>query len=343
MADPPLTLAQQLAICQQVARLVRARLPIPGELRRLADQAPAALAASTLAVDEQLAAGKSLTAALAGDDSRDSRMLSACIATGERSGQLDRTLEQWTALHLDCQRYERNLRVAMLYPLLLIVVTLLSLGYVIWQLIPEYRTTYALFSAQLPGWLELLVQVRERVGLLLGLLGVAALLPLLMWYAHRRRLRPDGLPREAAPRLRVQSLAAALSVSGVEAGLPLRQLLPLCILASGGSEGEAESGWGNMQRQQAIPLLGRETSLLLTSLHAGLLSAEEAAEHLTSLAEHLRQQAELTAARAARWLPMLVALTVGLLTILTYVGLIYLPWVLLLQRIVQVDLPAAGR
>ena len=78
-----------------------------------------------------------------------------------------------------------------------------------------------------------------------------------------------------------------------------------------------------------------ETSLLLASLHAGIVSPAEAERDLLCVAQHLHERAEALAARATRWLPMLVALSVGFLTILTYVFLIYLPWILLLQRVVE--------
>ena len=64
----------------------------------------------------------------------------------------------------------------------------------------------------------------------------------------------------------------------------------------------------------------------------------ETSQHLSSLAHLQRHQADQISLRQARWLPMLVALVVGLLTIMTYVFLIYLPWLLLLK---QIALPPA--
>ena len=101
-----LQLSERLALCQQVARLARARLPISGELSKQM-QSSKKLRQSASALDEQLQSGKSLTQALVTDDSRDSRILAACIQAGEISGRLDRTLEAWTSMHMANSRSTR--------------------------------------------------------------------------------------------------------------------------------------------------------------------------------------------------------------------------------------------
>ncbi len=335
-ADSRLTLKEQLALCQQVARLVRSRLPISGQLSQLSSDASSSLARTANSLDQQLAGGKSLRQALAGENSRDSRILAACIDAGEQSGRLDEMLDHWMEMHLDLDRYSRLVRSALLYPALLIAITLCSLGYVFWRLIPEYRTTYAMFNVDLPTWLAHLVNLRERMGVLVLLLFALLVLPLAIWFLRRRKLDASGLPREIASRLRVQSLATQLLQTSVASGLPLSQSIPLSVLASGGDPSSAERSFDLVRQQTAIPQLARETFMLLASLHAGLVSQPEASEHLATVASYLRQQAAARAAREARWLPMLVALIVGGLTIVTYVTLIYLPWILLLQSIVAV-------
>lgn len=332
----PLTLPEQLAACQQVAQLVRSKLPLAGELTRFANQASSA-AKAVRSVDEQLTSGRSLTDALAGEPSRDSRVLAACIEVGEQSGCLAQTLEAWTEYHLACSRYARTLRGALLYPVLLIIVMLCSIGFVVWRLIPEYQLTYAQFDAQLPTWLNALTTIREQLGWLLVGLVLAAVVPLLWWARRRRSFDRWGQPRERAARAQSQALATELLQIGVGAGVPLSRLIPYSVQASGGERAAGEQALACLQQQQPIPRLCRETTLLMASLHGGLISAKETAEHLNEVANFLRQQADDSAASAARWLPMLVALVVGGLTLLTYVCLIYLPWILLLQKIATPD------
>ncbi len=332
----PLTLPEQLEVCQQVARLVRSKLPLAGELARSAKHASSSSNAAR-SVDEQLSAGKSLSDALAGEPSRDSRVLAACIDVGEQSGCLEKTLEAWTEYHLACSRYARTLRGALLYPMLLIIVMLCSLGFVVWVLIPEYQQTYAQFDAQLPTWLNALVIIRAQMLWLMVGLVLAAVVPLLWWARRRRSFDRWGQPRERAARAQSQALATELLQIGVVVGMPLSRLIPYSVQASGGQHVSGEQALASLQQQQPVQQLSRETTLLMASLHGGLISATEAAEHLGEVAGFLRQQADDSAASAARWLPMLVALVVGGLTLLTYVCLIYLPWILLLQKIATHD------
>ena len=158
---PPLNIEQQILLCHQVAQLVRAKLPLIGELSRTARQLAPHIASPALEVEQQLASGKSLSMALAGDSSRNSQILSACIEAGERANVLDKTLQLWASMHIDNARSSKDLRTAMIYPALLIVVTLVSLSFVIWKIIPDYRSTYELFSHDMPSWLEAIVTVRE--------------------------------------------------------------------------------------------------------------------------------------------------------------------------------------
>lgn len=335
MPESTLTLAQQLALCQQVARLVRSELPIAGELSRLNAEATGKHAVTARGVDGQLTAGKSLAGAIAADSSRASRQLTACIVIGEKAGGLATSLEAWTEMHLACARYRKTLHAALIYPGLLIVVTLASLTYVIWQLIPEYRAAYEQFSVALPVWVEWLVAVREQLGWVLCGMLLLAVAPLIVWYWHRHSLDAAGLPRDMPQRLQAQALSTAILKLGIDSGQPLATLVPWSVQASCGNPLAAEGSFAKVQQQQRVPQLASETSMLVGALHAGLLTADETSRHLAEVAQTLRQQADARAARAARWLPMLVALTIGGLTILTYVFLIYLPWIWLLRRIIE--------
>ncbi len=333
MTSAPLPLTQQLAVCQQVARLARARLPLTGELSKFAQHAAPENRSAAAAVESDLLAGQSLSEALVKDTSRNSRILVACIEAGQQSRQLDKAIESWTNMHVANAHAARALRSALAYPLLLITITLLSLGYVIWTLIPEYQQTYAMFSHSLPAWLTLLVYVRAHFAWLLITLVVLSFLPLIIWVIHRRRFDSLGLPREQSRRLRLRALASELAGLMIDGNVPLAQLVPLCVSATGAVDSQIATAFTQLQNRSPIEPLARETFLLLTTLHAGLMQPAEAAQHLSALAQLQRHQADQVSVRQARWLPMLVALVVGLLTILTYVFLIYLPWLLLLEQI----------
>lgn len=331
MLKPSLTRAQQLALCQQVARLVRLRLPLSGGLGPAMEGGSSA---SAHEVEERLRQGQSLTQILASDDSARSRSLSACIAIGEKCNQLDWTLDLWLQAQLSLARASKAMQTAMIYPLLLILVSFVSLGLLIWNLVPEYRATYALFNAELPNWLAAVWWLRQHFWLLMVVWVALVIAPLVWRFWNYHSFNRDGLPRVPFKRLRLQALSTELLQVGITNGLPLEEIIPLAVRASGANPAAADQAFRRVQQQLPVSPLARENSLLLASLHCGLLSPDETAKHLGEIAGHLERQAETVAARAVRWLPMLVAILVGGVTILSYVFLIYLPWILLLQQIV---------
>ncbi len=335
MTTTRLNVEQQVQLCQQVAKLVRAKLPLIGELTRSTQQMSPSISQPAASVETQIASGKSLSAALAGDKSRNSQILSACIDTGERAEALDRLLELWAEMHIANARSSKAMRTAMTYPMLLILVTLLSLGVVIWKIIPEYRATYVLFSQEMPVWLEAIVQVREYLGLLMLVLFALLLLPLGMWYWRRHTLDAQNIPQEPVRRQRLQALATDVAGYALVAQLPLTDIVSLATRAMAAHDEDREQAFQRLQRQQPLTPLPREASMILASLHSGLVEPKEAIEHLHGVAEHLRHSADVMATRQARWLPMMVSLVVGGVTILTYIFLVYLPWIALLTKMVE--------
>lgn len=332
MTRPEFTTEQQLAICQQVAKLVRAKLPIAGKLAEVGQGASRAVVDSSRTVDERIAQGKTLAEAIASDDSRNSRSLAGCITAGEACGSLDKTLEAWAAMHIANSRATRALRIALFYPSMLILVTFVSLGTVTWKLVPQYALAYAMFDQQLPIWLETIVWLRESFWPFFFFLGLLSVTPLVVWAYRRRKYDRTGLSLDPVKRLRSQALSARIAGWMLEKNLPLIHIVNLACQSSGACDADAKLAFQQLQQQQAIPSLAKETSMLLASIHAGILDPTEAADNLNMVATHLQQTADITATRQERWVPMLVALTVGTITILTYALLIYLPWVWLMQQ-----------
>lgn len=334
MTTSELDLQQQLVVCQQIAKLVRARLPLAGELGQSSVQTSAKVRESLQTIDDRLASGQSLASAVASGDDPNSRVLAACIESGELSGSLDHSLESWAAMHIANHKASRAMRNALVYPLCLILVTLCSLSFVIWILIPQYRETYTLFDQQMPAWLSAIVWAREHIWLPIACMLLSASLPLIYWFWRRRRTDASGQPLEPSKQLRLQALASDAAARLLSAGVPLNRIAFLATRAGGAASRDAEQAFERLVRQATIVPIARESSMLLSSVHAGLLTPQDAAEKLRVVAGHLRDLAQQHATRQARWIPMLVAVTVGCLTILTYVFLIYLPWVWLMQKIV---------
>ena len=335
MSEKQLTLKQQLSICQQIARLIRAKLPISGALSEMARATVSADPA--VAVDRQVTDGKSLADAVAGDESRDSRVLAACIKSGEISNTLGENLESWTSTHIANSKSSKALQSAMVYPLLLILVTIVSLASVVWQIVPQYREYYELFHQEMPVWLDAICYVREKLAFFLVLFVVLSVLPLVIWFFRRQRFDRAGLPKDRVKRFRMQALASEVASRMLNAGAPIERVATLSTQAAGATPQQSSAAFESIQQRLCVPALAQESSMLLASTHCGVMDSGEAAQNLEQVARHLRNRADVTSSRNARWLPMLVAICVGLLTILAYLFLIYLPWVYLLQRIVATE------
>jgi Type II secretion system (T2SS), protein F len=335
MAHQKLSLEQQVALCQQIALLTRAKLPLESQLANIAGQQSGSLAESARHVEQQLVQGKSLVDSLASESSVNSRTLAACIEAGQASNQLDSTLERWTSMHLANAQSSKRLVFAMIYPLVLIVIMLISIGMTSWNLIPEIRDTYALFQQELPKWLDLLVKLRENFVWLLLAMFVATFLPLSIWRWRRRGMNQQGLPKLLEKRLRLEALATRLASIQLASSRPLSEIAPRCLLAMGVEKQQSEQSFANLQARRPLNPLPPETSMLLGSLHGGIIDRDRAVEMLNVVGDQLDYQAEMAASRDSRWLPMFVALIVLVVTLSAYGLLVYLPWIQLMYKIGQ--------
>lgn len=336
-SDEPrkLSLPHKIVVCQHVAELIRARLPIVGELSSRVEGQTLDSASAVRSVDADLAAGLSLQDALAGDASRDARSLSACIQAGVQANRLDQSLEAWSEMHLALDRARKSLRSAMLYPVLLMLIMLISLSYLIWQSMPVYAATFQMLSPTLPLWLTIALWVRKWLALFMIAALLLTMLPLVWWFRRRKQLDAHGCSKSKTQRLYSDALAAEVARLSLIAQSPLQRTIELSVQATGANQAAVDAAFGQVQTQQLVPVLSRETSLILGGLHAGVVDRKQAIEHLGDVHNVLNRQADATARRDTNWFPMLVAIAVGCVTLLVYVGLIYGPWILLLRRIVE--------
>jgi hypothetical protein len=79
--------------------------------------------------------------------------------------------------------------------------------------------------------------------------------------------------------------------------------------------------------------LPAEASMLLGALHGGIVERSRAVELLDTISDQLDYRAELKSLRDARWIPMLIAIIVFLVTLAAYAALVYLPWIQLMYNI----------
>ena len=335
MAVEKLTLKQQILLCQQIARLTRTNLPLQEQLAQASSVqgSPSEVLQASQHVQGRLMRGMSLKDALVNDDSTDSRILSACLEVGQASNCLDHALESWTSMHIAGDRARKSLQTAMLYPLALIAISWIAVGWTAWNLIPEIRAAYMQYHTQPPVWLKLIFLARDHFMWTVLVSMVMVFGPLLYWRWIRVRVDEYGVPRTSAMRFRLQSLATQLAGLQLKAERPLSESLPLCLAAMGTVKQKCQEAFQNLRLHRSLASMPPETTMVLASLHCGIISRDQAAEHCLQISLRLSEQADLHDQLDSRWLPVLTALLVGGVTLATYGLLVYVPWVYLMVRI----------
>jgi hypothetical protein len=336
-----LSLSQQLELSREVARLVRAQLPIEEALSQLAREDSSSRGRAAGEVGQQLSAGQSLAEALASGKTRPARMLSAAIDIGEASGRLDKALESWTSLYTNVHRMRQRLLVASVYPMLLMLMAILSLTVTAWFLIPHYENAFLILARKPPIWLGALVWVNRHLWVVVTTLIIVFCLPLFIWWTRRRGIDSFGAYRDGASRSYVHAHVAQLALIALHSGQAVTGLLPALERSAGRMlpSDEKQDLQGKPAGIERVneKLLGSETLAILASLHAGVLTPEKSISLLESIAIQTKRQADERAARQTRRLPILVSLVVGSATVFTYVALIYGPWIVLFYEIIELS------
>lgn len=225
-AIAPLDLA---LLTRQLATLIAAGLPIEESLHTIARQADKRRL-STLVMDVRgrVLEGHSLAAALGEYPNAFSSMYRSTVAAGEQSGFLDAVLGN-LADHTE-QRFEsvRNVQMALFYPVLLFVVSLLIIAGLMVYVVPRIVEVFADTGQSLPLLTEVLIDssdlLRQYWWILFGAFAVVVLGlrwlrrdPNFRLWWDRRKLRLPLIRRLArgSNASRYASTLAILTSSGV--------------------------------------------------------------------------------------------------------------------------------
>ncbi len=327
-----MALADRLRLAREIAKLVKARLPLEKALGILAQQATGSYAQAVEIVQRKLEQGQSLVDALAPGSDPSARMLAATLQLGELSGSIDQSLDHWATYNLTLQRQTRRIASAIVYPVLLALIALVSILYSAWKLLPQYQTAFAELAPSRSDWHYLIELSNRYYGFVATAIALSTLA--LMWrcFAVRPTRDADGVPRGQATHYLYHSHVARLCALGVQSGQPLTNWLAIASQAVGLTRPElptpeAADTWSHQ--------LGKETSAVLLGLHAGHLNPGDAQALLNSIADNSAIQAEVEVERQVHRIPVITSVVVGTISIATYVGLIYLPWIALYYHIAK--------
>ena len=138
------TVDDQVLLCQQLATLVDAGIPLMKSLEVVSAQVESRTLLTALNdVRQEVAAGRTLRDALAKHPNVFSSLWLNLVETGEASGHLSQSLQQ-LARHFELvQRLRNQTATALTYPVFLIGAAIIVLGVFVYWLIPKFTVIFA--------------------------------------------------------------------------------------------------------------------------------------------------------------------------------------------------------
>ncbi|HSG88847.1 MAG TPA: type II secretion system inner membrane protein GspF [Pseudomonadales bacterium] len=185
-------------ITRHLATLIGSGLPIEEALNAAAEQADRArLKSMLLAVRARVLEGHSLAAALGSFPEAFDDLYRSTVAAGEHSGHLEEVLENLSDFTERRQESGQNVQMALLYPAVLVAISLLIVGGLLAYVVPEIVTVYDDTGQDLPlltrGLIALSAFMADWALVLLAAI-VAAVVGVRRWLAQPGpQLRFHGL------------------------------------------------------------------------------------------------------------------------------------------------------
>ena len=188
----PLNRLDRVLMTRQLATLSKAGLPVEEALLAIAQQAEKqSMNALVMGIRSKVLEGHSLAASLGHFASSFSQLYRSTVASGEQSGHLDRVLEN-LADYLERQ-YEssRNVEMALIYPVVLLVLAVLIVGALMVYVVPDMVSVIENTGQKLPTVTAVLIAMSDFLASWwwLVLLIVAGSASLLRWLLKQSDFR----------------------------------------------------------------------------------------------------------------------------------------------------------
>ena len=174
----PIALEQLTAMCQEIAALVRAGVPLPQGLSHAADELPGRLAQISRHLSSELDRGVDLATAIRSSGQPFPEFFPAMVEAGERSGRLSIALEAVAATTTRMIQMRREVILALTPAILtLLVAYLLFFGFITTvvgaignfyrtlRLEPDFLTTCTSYLASIPWYLQVMFPILVLFGI----------------------------------------------------------------------------------------------------------------------------------------------------------------------------------
>jgi type IV pilus assembly protein PilC len=192
-----------LVFNQELATLLKAGMPLVQSLDILRQNVPnATLKAALDDVHQRVRGGASLSEAFEAQEGLFSPIYTASLLAGEKSGGLEQVLRRYVAYVKVLGAVKRKTLSALLYPSILVALSLIVVTIIVVRVVPEFARFYESFGAELPAATRVIVAIsevlRRNILLIFAALVGGALLGRYWWRQPAQRLRLDrfvlGLP-----------------------------------------------------------------------------------------------------------------------------------------------------
>jgi type IV pilus assembly protein PilC len=148
-----------LILNQQFNTLVKAGLPILRALDLLADRAASQKLRPMLSqLRDRVREGRSLSEAVA-EAGVFSKVYSTAILAGEKSGNLSGVLDYYIAYQRVSTGVKKKIVATLVYPTILVAVSILILTYIVTEVIPKFAMLYRDLNVDLPAATQILIAV----------------------------------------------------------------------------------------------------------------------------------------------------------------------------------------
>jgi general secretion pathway protein F len=335
----PVTLAQLLALNEEIVALVRAGVPLEFGLRQIGPDLRGGLAQIAQELAERLERGENLSTALA-NDTRFPRVYLAVVEAGIRSGSLTRALESVSAFAQGAMEMRRKLGLTLIYPLLVLLTAYGLFLAFLWEFVPRFQDTYLAFHMRQHGALVWLAEAGRTLPYWGPILPAALALFIGWWLISRQATvpfgdRPQGplywIPfvRGILAQIRMATFAEVLALS-IEHRLPLPEGLELAASATGDRKilGGAKQLAAAQSGGETLANGARALRVFPPFLRWILSSAqrpETLVPALQQAAQHYRRLAQTRADWLKLAMPLVLILVVGGGATLLYGVALFLP------------------
>ena len=340
-ASHRLTLDDLSALCDEIAALMRAGVPLETALGQRAGDLPLRLSWVAGDLSARLSAGQSLEEALRSDANAFPPIFTALVAAGARTGRMPEALAGLTATARALADLRQSVMAAMAYPMTVALVAYGALAFLATALIPSLARILTDFQLAPPSWMNLASWLgrQESIWWYVPPLALAAF-AFWWWYrsAQGEILAGRGAwtvlwLRPARQMLRDARWSAFSDLMAlmVEHDVPLGEALRLASAAGGDKRLvaadnalAAEIERGGVAADAAVQLEG------LPPLVRIALSAPQwrtpLAANLRAVAEHYRRGASERAYWLRTFLPGILTLALGGTTVAVVVAMVVWPW-----------------